>query len=265
MKTTLSKRFASLALTAAAGMWGASRASADVTIDAGAPPNGDGGLMIVWVRDGNGWHIIPVDVKPQPGDANSRLQNKRSNIQDALSNAGYNVSVTSGGVINVGGCTGVQLGQNTTGEVDRCAVLGNVNALVDAETGKIRWEGQIVPVGLDGAESTYTAGFGFNGSQYEVSFPLSSASSQSIDGIVTTAYTSLLAALPSQYQANLSMDLNQDSIFFNYPSGATDPSVTGGNTSGQSWANAGMVPEPGATTVAMIGAGILLVRRRRGE
>ena len=135
----------------------------------------------------------------------------------------------------------------------------------------IGYEGKITGVDDEGVESVFTASLGFDGLS-NAAFTFGELATPTISGLLGQVFIELLAGLPPNLQANLSLDLTTASILFalppnqtnyfaqNFASDVTVESIVGIQQE---------VPIPEPTTLTLVSirsfAALLRYKRRAGR
>jgi hypothetical protein len=227
-------------------------------------------------NDPTSCHNVVLTVNPGD-DKEKKASNLVTAIQGDLALQKANIRAHSNGDPGHEGevdLTGVaQIAGNWANETVKEIALGltvpsDGGVLAGGTTGVIDFEGTFTGLAADGSgPSSLSASLGFDSIVTIASLTSSDLFNPTLDGLLTSVFTSLLADLPAAYQPRLSLDLSTKSISFAFPPGATDPFVAGfSNDAGltQSLALAGVgTPEPSSLSLLGLGLASLWMLRRR--
>ena len=143
---------------------------------------------------------------------------------------------------------------------------GNLLAQVDIPstdggirlTGLIGYDTDLSGLDANGAISTFTASIGYAGLTDTVTLSFNQLSAPTVDALTTDIFNQLSQGLPASLRSDLSLDLLNDQILFNFPGSQTDyfvQSVTTDTGVELSGGLAYSVPLP--STVSLVGAGLI--------
>lgn len=239
----------------------AMQASAGPLVNPGVPPM-DGNMTVdVTKHDGTTVTInIPIFRRGDNNDA--RRLDKAEQIAAGIASATnppINASVNATGKVDVD-AKSVKLGKNTTGETDKIVAGGPV---LNPTTAVCSWAGNINEIGI-GGPVRYETMIGWDGFEASTNFGSGDIAQPTVDGLLSRAYSGLLAGLPPQMQMNLHLDLANDQMTFDFPTGVNDAYFGAGNLSTTSWPvfSVTSVPEPAALALAPLGFAMLRRYRR---
>jgi hypothetical protein len=114
-------------------------------------------------------------------------------------------------------------------------------------TGYAGWDTGLSGIDQFGGISTFTTAIGYAGLNDSVTLAFNQLPAPTLDGLTIDMYTQLLAGLPLTIQPDLVLDLPDDQIIFNFPSGQTDYFVQSLTTDTEVELSGGLgtvVPEP---------------------
>src|SRR5437016_2971251 len=176
-----------------------------------------GGVDFVWIHDGNGWHIVPVDIT-----AGMTVAAKADEIAKEIDGAGFDVSKTSNGTVSIAGARGVDKWEyhSHTGENDQSG-----NIVLEGKPqlhASLGFDGNPSGIGFPGSVATYSAEIGFDSVVASSFLTYASLFDHTLDGLLTATYANLHDALPSADQSLLSLDLVSGRITFDAPDGSTN-------------------------------------------
>lgn len=120
----------------------------------------------------------------------------------------------------------------------------------------------------DDVESQFQSSFGFDGIVADASFNYSDLSGNTIDALLTDTYNAFLADLPVAYQPDLSLDLLNDEITFEFLPSMGNVFVQNFTSGSNAYASFGLekvIPEPSLSSLLAIAAIGLGVTQRRGK
>ena len=222
-----------------------------LTIIPGVPDH-DGTKMIA-VTDATG----VVTIVPVPVDKDEQTDKRlaAANIATALNENGLTAAPTSGNNVEVEFATRIDI-KTDTGQKDKVAALFPSNSRFPWE-GHLAYTGTLLGIGEAGAQATYFASVEFNDVSTEFEISYGSLPDQTLPGLLTVMFNNLLLGLPANQQSNLSLDLENNAIFFQFI-GVTNPSMGSGSTDMGlfSTVSLAVVPEPGS--IALVGLGLLI-------
>lgn len=239
---------------------GGSSGLADPIVKVGDPPKAGKVDIKITKKDGT-TKTETIDItRPDNMTADERKMNKAEEIANQLSQLDYNASVNSNGHVDIS-ADKVEMGKNTTGEVDTVVAFGGIGL---GNSAVCSWAGDVGPVGITGS-TVYEASIGWDGFEVATIFGHNELASSTIDALLSRVYTGLNVNLPPELQANLQLDLGNDRITFDFPSYAASPFISAGNSSECSWAVFTVntpVPEPTGAALLLSGAAAIVRRRR---
>ena len=150
------------------------------------------------------------------------------------------------------------------------ATINNApGGLVPRPIGLIGFEG--LPTGLNpaGGASTFTADFGYDGFDTTATVSFADLAAPTIDDLLVTMFNRLDAALPIGLAADLTLDLANQMISFEFPFGKTNyfvnvfsTDIGNGDTGVGAIGGLVEVPEPAPLAALVLAATAMLMRRR---
>lgn len=255
ISTILNRKSALFAIT----LLPALQASAGPLIDPGVPPV-DGSMTVDVTRNDGTLVRVIIPIVRRGNDDDARRLDKAEQIATALTDqlTPINASVNSSGKVDVS-AKSVKFVLNSTGETDKYfAAAGTV---LNPTTAVCSWDGMINAIGI-GGPVRYETMIGWDGFEASTNFGFDEMAQPTVDGLLTRAYSGLLAGLPPQMQMNLHLDLANDQMTFDFPTGVNNAYFGAGNLSTTSWPvfSVNTVPEP--TGLALSPMAFSLLRRR---
>lgn len=256
ISTMLNRKSALFAITLLPAM----HASAGPLVDPGVPPM-DGNMTVDVTKHDGTIVRINIPIVRRGNDDDARRLDKAEQIAAGIADAQdppIAASVNSNGKVDVE-AKSIKLGKNTTGETDKIVAGGLV---LNPTTAVCSWDGIINDIGI-GGPVRYETMIGWDGFEAATNFGYGDMAQPTVDGLLTRAYSGLLAGLPPQMQMNLHLDLANDQMTFDFPTGVNNAYFGAGNLSTTSWPvfSVTSVPEPAALALAPLG--IAMLRRSR--
>jgi hypothetical protein len=242
-------------------------------IDVGAPAAA-GGTVTFTISDKE--LPISVDIPASTLGAAARQADKVSAIATALRNAGYLVTVGGAGAGPLGTTTlttdfvSFKLTKDTTAEAIKMSLLiAPGSCLACNVTGIVGFQGTLSATDEAGNSSIFSASFGDSASTItSATVTYSNLVSPTVDDLLTALYTQLSGNLGASLKPDLTLDLTDNLIFFNYGTGTNDPWVMS-NTTSQGTVQvleSAISPEPSSLILmacGFISVGVFLVGKRR--
>ena len=239
-------------------------------IDVGVPVAA-GGTVTFTISDKT--TPLSVDIPANTGGPAVRQAAKVSAIDTALRNAGYVVTVGTAGAGPLGTTTLItdfvsyKLVTDTTAEAIKMSLLvAPGSCFTCSVTGILGFQGTLSATDDSGNSSIFSASFG-DGTSTITAATVTYANllSPTVDDLLTALYTQLSANLGSSLAPDLTLDLTDSLIFFNFGTGTNDPWVMS-NTTSQGTVQvleSAVSPELGSLILmvsGLIGVGLCLVR-----
>lgn len=122
--------------------------------------------------------------------------------------------------------------------------------------------GAITGNDFNGAESVFSASFGFDGLSANFNETFSSLSTPTVDGLLLDMYSQFMAELPLSLQNDLQLDLNNQTLLFAFPQGQQHYFVSFASTDETLMTGSGIESTPSVSTpepssLLLFGTGLL--------
>ena len=183
-------------------------------------PTANGDDVVTIYKNGGGFGI-PIDVPNiKAADTPAEKAVKIKNAINAVKAGVASIDPANSANVLLDGYKAIGVGaENNSKEpikVGDAGQPGNMDLAIVGLSG--------TPTGLDifGAESVFTASFGYDGLTVSDTIDYADLTGTSISDVLTDFYDSFLAQLPTQLDSALSLDLPDDQITFQFPESETN-------------------------------------------